>query len=107
MVLVGFLFVRGESWYAGGVGGLNDGVEVKRDGLVGLVAEVWEVEGSATGLPLHAGDKFTDLHIEFHRIDMDNIVGTGMAGSYARIETEFNVEVIDKHSPWLFSPIAR
>ena len=81
MVLVGFLFVRGECWYAGGVSGFDDGVEVKRDGVGGFFPKVGKVEGNATGLPLHAGNKFTDLNIELHCIDMANIVGTGMAGS--------------------------
>ena len=81
MVFVGFLFVRGESWYAGGVSGFDDGVEVINDGVGGFFTKVGKVEGNIAGLPLHAGDKFTDLHLKLDSVDMDNIVGTGMAGS--------------------------
>lgn len=47
VVLIGFLLIGGECGDAGGVGGLDNGVKVEGYGLVGLIAEVGEVEGDA------------------------------------------------------------
>lgn len=80
MVFVGTLFVGGEGGDAGGVGGFDDGVEVER-GAARLVAEVGEVEGGAAGLSFYAGHKFANLHLKFHSIDMDDIVGACMVGA--------------------------
>ena len=107
MVLVGALFVWGEGGGAGGVGGLDDGVEVKGGGAlaVRVVAEVGKVEGNAAGLPLHAGDEFANLHIKLDGIDVDYIVGTGVAGPRAGVEGEFYVETVGRHFA-LLSPAA-
>ena len=86
MVFVGFLLVGGECGDAGGVGGLDNGVKVKSDGVVGFFAEVGEVEGDAGGSPLDTGHELADLHLELDSIDEDYIVEVGMSGSDVGLE---------------------
>lgn len=81
MVLFGSFLVGRKGGDAGGVGGFDDGIEVEYDGITRLVAEVGEVEGSTTGLSLYAGDEFADFHIELDGVDVDDTVGTGVAGT--------------------------
>lgn len=107
MALVGFLLVGGKGRDTGGVGGLDDGIEVESRGAlaVGVVADVGEVEGDASRLPLDAGDKFADLHLELDGVDMDNIVGTGVTGTYAWVETKLDMEAVGRNLP-LFPSVA-
>ena len=86
MVFVGFLLVGGEGRDAGGIGSLDDGIEVISDGVVGFIAEVGQVEGDAGGSPLNAGHELADLHLELDGIDEDHIVEVGMIGSDVGLE---------------------
>ena len=80
MVFVGTFLVGREGGDAGGVGGFDDGVEVD-GGFVRLDAEVGEVEGDASCLPLHTGYEQADLHLKLDGIDVYYIVGMGVAGT--------------------------
>lgn len=82
----GAFFVGRKGWDIGGIGGLDDGVEMECDGIACLVVEVGEFEGNAAKLLLDAGDEFADLNIELNSIDVDNIVGAGVNGAWAGIE---------------------
>ena len=106
MILIGLLLGGGEGGDAGGVGGFDDGVEVEYDGAVRLVAEVGEVEGNEPRLPLDSGNEFADPHLELDGIDVDDIVGTGVAGTQAGVEGEFYVETVGRRFP-LLSMVAR
>lgn len=95
MVLIGFLLIGGECGDAGGVGGLDNGVKVEGYGLVGLVAEVGEVEGDAGGSPFNAGHELADLHLELDGIDEDHIVEVGMSSSDVGLELKLHMQAID------------
>lgn len=95
MVFVGFLLVGGECGDAGGVGGLDNGVKVEGYGLVGLVAEVGEVEGDAGGFTLNAGHKLADLNLVFDSIDEYHIIGIGRIDVDTGVELEFHMQSID------------
>lgn len=95
MVLIGFLLIGGECGDAGGVGGLDNGVKVEGYGLVGLVAEVGEVEGDAGGFTLNAGHKLANLNLVFDSIDEYHIIGIGMIDVDTGVELEFHMQSID------------
>lgn len=95
MVLIGFLLIGGECGDAGGVGGLDNGVKVEGYGLVGLVAEVGEVEGDTGGSPLDTGHHMTDLQLELDGIDKDYIVGIGMIDVAASVELKLYMQAVD------------
>ena len=95
MALVGFLLVGGECGDAGGVGSFDDGIEVKSDGIVALVAEVGEVEGNAGGPPLNASHQLADLHLEFDGIDKYYIVRISMIDVTARVKIKLHMQAID------------
>ena len=86
MVFVGFLLVGGEGRDAGGVGRLDDGIEMNGDWFFGFFAEVGQVEGDAGGSPLGTGHELADLHLELNSIDEDYIVEVGMSGSDVGLE---------------------
>ena len=100
VVFVGTLFVGGEGGDADCVGSLDYGVEVE-DGFVRLVAEVGEVEDGLAILPPDAGDKLADLHIELDRVNVDDIVGTGVAGSQTWVEFQLDMEAVGREFPLL------
>ena len=95
MTLVGFLLVGGKRGDAGGVGGLDNGVKVKSDGVVGFFAEVGEVEGDAGGFTLNAGYELADLNLVFDSIDEHHIIGIGMIDVDTGVELEFHMQSID------------
>lgn len=107
MAFVGSLLVSRKGGDAGGVGGLDDGIEVESRGAlaVGVVAEVGEVESDASRLPLDAGDEFADLNLILDGVDVDDIVGTGVTGTKAWVEFQFNTEAVGRDFP-LFSSVA-
>ena len=95
VLFVGLLLIGGESCITGGIGGFDDGIEVKRDGLVGLVAEVWQVEGDTGNLPFGAGHKLTDLYLKLDGIDEYHIVGIGVSDVKAGVKLEFHMQVVN------------
>lgn len=95
MALVGFLLVGREGGDAGGVGNFDDGVEVKSDGIVALVAEVGEVEGNTGGPPLNASHQLADLHLKFDGIDKYYIVRIGMTDANVRVKIKLHMQAID------------
>lgn len=103
VAFVGPLLVSRKGGDAGGVGGLDDGVEVEGGSAlaVGVVAEVGEVEGDASRLPLDAGDEFADLNLILDGVDVDDIVGTGVTGTKAWVEFQFNMEAVSRDFPLL------
>lgn len=60
----------------------NDGVAVEsRNCLtVGVITEVGKVESRTAVHSTDAGDELTYFHLEPHSVDVDDIVGTGLAG---------------------------
>lgn len=95
VLFVGLLLIGGESCITGGIGGFDDGIEVKRDGLVDLVAEVWQVEGDTGNLPFGAGHKLTDLYLKLDGIDEYHIVGIGVSDVKAGVKLEFHMQVVN------------
>ena len=95
MALVGFLLVGREGGDAGGVGSFDDGIEVKSDRFVALVAEVGEVEGNTGGPPLNASHQLADLNLVFDSIDEYHIIGIGMIDVDTGVELEFHMQSID------------
>lgn len=101
MALVRFLLISRKGWGTSGIGCLDDSVEVEHDGVARLITEIQEVESDASRLPLNAGDEFADLYIVLDGVDMDDIVGTGVAGTKTGVEFQFYVETIGCHFPLL------
>ena len=81
VAFVGFLLVGGEGRDAGGIGSLDDAIEVETDGFVGFLAEVGQVEGNVGSSPFGTDHKLANLHLKLDGIDEDHIVGTGMIGA--------------------------
>lgn len=73
----------------------KNGVKVEGYGLVGLVAEVGEVEGDAGGFTLNAGHKLADLNLVFDSIDEYHIIGIGMIDVDTGVKLEFHMQSID------------
>ena len=94
MALVGFFLVGGKGRDTGGVGGLDDGIEMIIDGFVGFLAEVWEVEGDAGGPPLGTGHELANIHLELNGIDEDYIVGIGMSVAVTGVELKLYMQAI-------------
>lgn len=99
-IAVGFInsfFVGGEGGDASGICRLNDSVEVeRRRGLtVRVVAEIWKVERHTAVHSTDTGHELADFSLELHGIDMDDIVGTGMAGAHARYKTQLVMEAVN------------
>lgn len=89
-IAVGFVnsfLVGGEGGDAGGICSLNDGVEVEGWGwlTVGVITEVGKVESRTAVHSTDAGDELTYFHLEPHSVDVDDIVGTGLAGGRCRL----------------------
>ena len=95
VLFVGLLLIGGESCITGGIGGFDDGIEVKRDGLVGLVAEVGKVEGDACCSSLNTGHELADIHLILNSIDEDQIIGIGVGGIAAGIELEIHMQAVN------------
>lgn len=94
MVFGSFFLVGGKGQDAGGIGGLDDGIEVISDGVVGFLAEVGQVEGNTGGSPLGTGHKLADLRLELDGIDEDYIVGIGMSGTAAGFELKLHMQAV-------------
>ena len=86
MALVGFLLVGREGRDAGGIGRLDDGIEVIIDGFVIFFAEVGQVEGDAGSTPFGTCHELADLRLELDGIDENNIIRFGTINSAAGIE---------------------
>ena len=97
MSLGNSFLVGRKSGDAGGVCSLNDSVEVEGwSGLtVRVIAEVGEVESHITLISADTGHELADFRLELHGIDMDDIIGTGVAGTHARCKTQLDMEAVN------------
>ena len=97
MGFVGSFLVGGEGGDASGIRSLDNCVEVEgwRGLTVGVIAEVWQVERHTAILSTDAGHELADFRLELHGIDMDDIVGMGVAGTHTRCKTQLDMEAVN------------
>ena len=82
MGFVNSFLVGGEGGDASGICSLDDGVEVesRRGFTVGVIAEVGKVERHTAVHSTDTDHELADFSSKLHSVDVDDIVGTGLAG---------------------------